>query len=158
MINTILSDFSKVVLLSKNKNYKGSLNKLYKKLLASNKPFDFFDHFEVDEELLNFYYSLKKRYSLNIFTAGTIQKLKEVRVKIAPIFDNIFSATDLSLNKKESNAYLFIAKKLNKNPNEIIYIDDNINNINAAKKAGMEIYHYEDFIKLKNYLTKILYK
>src|SRR3990167_1027893 len=139
MITTILSDFSRVILFPKDKNYKGTLNGLYGEALENNQPFNFFDCFEFNEGILNLYISLKKKYSINIFTSGII-----------PIFDNIFTAADFGLSKKQPEAYLFIANKLNKDPEEIIYIDDKLDNCKVAEKAGMKTIHYEKFTKFKN--------
>src|SRR3989338_2698464 len=150
MITTILSDFSRVILFPKDKNYQGTLNGLYGEALENNQPFNFFDCFEFNEGILNLYISLKKKYSINIFTSGIIQKAKEVDERIKPIFDNIFTAADFGLSKKQPEAYLFIANKLNKDPEEIIYIDDKLDNCKVAEKAGMKTIHYEKFTKFKN--------
>ena len=150
MITTILSDFSRVILFPKDKNYKGTLNGLYGEALENKQPFNFFDFFEFNEEILSLYVSLKDKYSLNIFTSGIIQKAKEVERKIKPIFDNIYTASDFGLSKKQQDAYLFIANKLRKNPTEIVYIDDKLDNCKVAEKAGMKTIHYEEFKKFKN--------
>ena len=150
MITTILSDFSRVILFPKDKNYKGTLNGLYGEALENKQPFNFFDFFEFNEEILSLYVSLKDKYSLNIFTSGIIQKAKEVERKIKPIFDNIYTASDFGLSKKQQDAYLFIANKLRKNPTEIVYIDDKLDNCKVAEKAGMKTIHYEKFTKFKN--------
>jgi len=156
MLTTILSDFSRVIFNPKDKNYTGTLNGLYKELLEATTPFNFFDYFEFNEDILDLYSSLKDRYLINVFTTGTIQSAPEVRQKIGLIFDNIFSAEEYQLDKKQPEAYLFIAKKLNKGHAEIIYIDDEITNIQAAKKAGLAVILYQDFGQLKSQLAKIL--
>ena len=156
MITTILSDFSRVILLPKDKNYQGTLNGLYGESLENIQPFNFFDFFEFNEEILSLYSSLKKKYSVNIFTSGIIQKAKEVEQRIRPMFDHIFTAADFGLSKKQPEAYLFIADKINKKPNEIVYIDDKLDNCKGAEKAGMKAIHYEEFIKLKTQLMNYL--
>lgn len=155
MITTILSDFSRVILFPKDKNYKGTLNGLYKKLQQKNMPYNFFDHFKFNEDILNLYIQLKSKYSVNIFTTGKIQNAKEVKQRIDKIFDNIFSAKDYGLDKEKPDSYDFIASKLGKPTNKILYIDDQSKNIEAAKKAGMEIWHYKEFTGLYNQLKTI---
>ncbi|MDO8609295.1 MAG: HAD-IA family hydrolase [bacterium] len=156
MITTILSDFSRVILNPKDKNYKGTLNGLNKELSEKNTNYIFFDYFEFNDEILNLYRQLKTKYSVNIFTTGIIQNKSEVRRVIEPIFDNIYTAKDFGLDKKQSEAYLFITQKLNKKPNEILFIDDQEENTVAAQKAGLNTLLYVDFQKtmtsLKNKL------
>ncbi|MDO8609023.1 MAG: HAD-IA family hydrolase [bacterium] len=156
MITTILSDFSRVILNPKDKNYKGTLNGLNKELSEKNTNYIFFDYFEFNDEILNLYCKLKTKYSVNVFTTGTIQNKSEVRKVIDPIFEQIFTAKDFSLDKKQPEAYLFIAKKLNKKPNEILFIDDQEENIVAAQKAGWNTLLYVDFQKTVTSLNNIL--
>ena len=150
MITTILSDFSRVILNPKDKNYKGTLNGLYKKLKQEGKPFNFFDYFEFNEDILGLYLQIKDKHSINIFTTGTIQNAKEVKQKLGFIFNNVFTAADYNLDKTQPEAYEFIAKKLGVDPSQILYIDDEIKNIEAAKEAGLNTFHYEEFRTLFN--------
>jgi len=156
VITIILSDFSRVILNPKDKNYKGTLNGLYKELQQKNIPFNFFDYFEFNDEILKWYVQLKDKLSINLFTTGTIQNAKEVKQKIDLIFENIFSAQEYGLDKKKPQAYEFIANKLQKSPNQILYIDDKLENLEAAKQAGLETWHYDNFIKLYNQFKQSL--
>ncbi len=156
MVTTILSDFSKVILFAKNKEYKGKLNDLNKKLSEENPDYSFFDYFEFNGEILELYKSLKNDFSLNIFTTGTIQERPEVKKIIDPLFEAVYSATKYGLNKKQIDSYLFIAKKLEKAPSEILYIDDKEDNLIAAQQAGMNTIHFLNYKDLHINLQKIL--
>ena len=57
-------------------------------------------------------------------------------------FKNIFAANDLGVSKKDPNSYKLIANKLQCSPNEIIYIDDNQKNVEAAKSAGINAIYF----------------
>lgn len=156
MITTILSDFSRVILNPKDKSYEGTLNGLHKILSEKNKDYSFFEYFEFNDEILNLYRKLKPKYSMNVFTTGTIQNRPEVRRVIDLIFDNIYAAKDFNLDKKQSNSYVFIAGKLNKKPVEIIFIDDELKNINAAHEAGLYVIHYTNFEETAQNLQHML--
>lgn len=156
MITTILSDFSRVILYPKDSNYTGKLNGLYNQLKETKKDFEFDDYFEFNEELLDLYTSLKSKYEIDIFTTGKIQEAEEVKHRIATIFDHVFSASDYCLDKTDPEAYRFIANKINKKTGEIVYIDDEVQNIFAAKKAGLHTILYIEFLKLNKEVTEIL--
>lgn len=156
MVTTILSDFSRVILNPKDKSYEGTLNGLHKELSAKNENYLFFNYFKFNEEILNLYRQLKTTYSVNVFTTGMIQNRPEVRQIINPIFDNIYTAKDFSLDKKQPEAYLFIANKLNIKPSEILFIDDQRVNIDAAKQAGLNTILYKDFRTFMLELYKVL--
>jgi len=86
-----------------------------------------------------------------------LQNEPPVLDKIHPIFENILSAKDYGVKKSDSIAYTLIAKKINRLPEEILYIDDNTGNIDAAKDAGLKAILYETnkdlFSELAGYIT-----
>lgn len=155
MITTLIFDFSRVILNVKDKKYTGFLNTLHNEM--SIKPdYKFFDYFELNEELLKFMETIKTKYSLYIFTTGSVQNVPEVRKRIDPIFRKIYSAEELDLNKKDPQSYLFIANDLNKNPNEILFTDDQPENIKAAEIAGLKVVHFQSNEQLISELSKIM--
>lgn len=156
MINTILSDLSRVVLNPKDKNYTGSLNDLHKKVYSSP-GFNFHDYFELNEEILNFYQSFKSRdISVDLFTTGSIQNSPEIKNRLEDVFDRIFSAEELGLEKTQPEAYEFIAANLNVKPSEILYIDDQLINIEAARRADLNVIEYQEFQELANKVKESL--
>jgi HAD superfamily hydrolase (TIGR01509 family) len=61
------------------------------------------------------------------------------------------------VNKTESGAYRLIAEKLGKEPEEIVFIDDQLKNVEAAQKTGMVAIQYKNVQDLKEKLEKILH-
>jgi HAD superfamily hydrolase (TIGR01549 family) len=155
MLTTLLFDFSRVILNTKDETYPGSLNELHKKL--SNTPkYNFFDHYTLNAELLDYLKTIKDKYPLYIYTTGTIQNVPEVRQQIDPIFKEIYTVHEIGLNKDDKNAYLHIAQDLNTDPTEILFIDDQFQNINAAKAAGLQTIHYLNNGQLFSALKSLL--
>ncbi len=142
MITTFLFDFSRVLIHPKDSLYSGGLNELHNELNAKNIPYKFFDYFVINQELLDFLKTIKSKINLAVFTKETLQNRPEVRVKIDPVFDNIFSAKELNLSKKDPHSYLFVCKKLKVEPRNVLFIDDTVKNIEAAEKAGLDTTHY----------------
>lgn len=136
MVQVIIFDFSRVLLFPKDKNYQGGLNDLYKKIIK-NSEYNFFDYFSLNHPLLTFVKNNQSNYSFHIFTSEHIQKDKAVFSLLTSFFKNIFSASDLGLKKNNILSYIEIAKVLKREPKEILYIDDNEDNIQAATEAGL---------------------
>jgi len=155
MITTIIFDFSRTLLFPKDKNYKGSLNKLHKEL-SQKQDYQFLDHFKFNEELLLLLNKIKDNFSLYIFTTEVIQKAKESKEKIKSIFKKIYTEEDTKLKKNDPKAYSFITNDLGKNPSEILYIDDTIENINAAKRVGLKTIHYSSNKMLLKEIERIV--
>lgn len=155
MISTLLFDFSRVLLNVKDKSYTGLLNTLYKEM-SVNPNYKFFDHFELNEELLGFLTSIKNKYPLYIFTTGSVQNVAEVRKRIDPVFKKIYSSEELGLDKKDPQSYLYIAKELGKLPEEILFIDDQVENIKAAGTAGLTTIQFKSNEQFVSELSKIM--
>lgn len=54
--------------------------------------------------------------------------------------------------KPQAEAYIWCAQKLGRSPQEILFIDDREDNVNAAKKIGMHAYQFTSVPDLKRYL------
>ena len=144
-MESILSDFSRVLLKPKDENYKESLNTLHRQLSEElGHEYPAADHFVFNDELLDFYASLKGQYPLHLFTTDIIQNHPHIRPKLDAVFDNIISASEHGLSKKDPAAYRFISDMIKKEPMEIVFIDDQLSNLEAAKSAGMKTVHYQD--------------
>lgn len=136
----IIFDFSRVLLHPKDPSIP-SLNNLYRKLLQQKK-FNFFDYYELNHELLAFLQEFKKKHPLYILTSDMIQNAPEIQQNIKDIFTTIFSAKDFGFSKKDPQLYKILAQKLQINPQEITFIDDTQENIDAAAQAGMQTIHF----------------
>lgn len=156
MIKSILTDFSRVILHPKDKTFNGGLNGQYKELKQNNPEFNFHDYYEFNDDVLDAYHLLKDKYSFNIFTTGTIQNSPEVKEKLGDLFDNIFSAEELGLDKKDPHAYEVIADKLGIPIDQIMFVDDQDVNVAAARRAGMSGVVFTEHEKLKAQIHEAL--
>ena len=157
MFKVLLSDFSQVILFPKNSTYFGSLNSLFdKKKDAAG--FSFFDLYSLNNELLAFYKDLKKQHGLKlaIFTTGTVQNHPDLNPYLFPLFDQVFSAYEINRQKNDPESYSFLANELSVLPSEIIFIDDSMSNVRAAKEAGVEGIQFVSNEKIKSEVIKLL--
>lgn len=155
MIKAIVSDFSRVLLFPKDKNYLDSLNALHKEL-SQKSGYNALDHFELNIALLNFYKSLDSKTPVYIFTSDTIQDAPEFQPYLQPVFNEVLSAKKMSTDKKIPNAYKLVAAHLGLSPDEILYIDDAPENIQAAKTAGLNTFLYAGYEKLVTQIAEAL--
>ncbi len=79
--------------------------------------------------------------SLNILTASPHITLDAClkRLKIFDLFDNVWSCDDFSTTKANPEIYKLVAKKLNVNVKDVLFLDDNLNANLTAKSAGMKV-------------------
>jgi len=154
-ITTLLFDFSWVLMFPRDRFYAGEVNKLHDQL--SSKPdYKFFNNFVLNEPLLDYLKKIKSTVSLNIFTAGHVQDLPEVRDRLDPVFEKIYSKSGVGIEKTNPGAYKFIAKDLGKEVGEILFIDDTEKNVEAAKKTGLQTIVFKSNEKLFKELNKLI--
>lgn len=119
MIRVVLSDFSYVLANPKDNGW------------------------EINQQLLVYYQKLQKnQISINIYTASQVCELPEIKAKLTPVVSQIFSSKQLNLTKTEPKSYYRLAKKLNHLPEEIVFVDDQLVNVEAAREAGMQIVYF----------------
>jgi HAD superfamily hydrolase (TIGR01509 family) len=154
MIKALLFDLSRVLLFPVDKKYEGSLNAKHKEL-SKDESYQFFDHFQLNQELIDFIETLKEKYQLYIFTTETIQEAPELSPIILGVFKKVIAAARLKIDKKEPNSYLLIANNLRVDRSEIMFIDDDGENVAAAKEAGLSTIQFVNNKQLIAALKKI---
>lgn len=83
---------------------------------------------------------MKKRgFSLNVLTASPHIALDPClkRLGIFEIFDNVWSCDDFCTTKADPEIYKMAAERIGMPPEDVIFVDDNINAVKTAKSAGM---------------------
>lgn len=140
MVKIIISDFSRVILLS-DENISESLNTFYD-ANKDNADFDFSRHFQLNTGLLDYFHTLQ--VSRFIFTSGRLHLLEHIRLALASTFERAIQEDEVGYPKDNPNAYLELAKMLKVKPAEIIFIDDKSENVAAAKEAGMKGIVFKD--------------
>lgn len=144
MIKTILVDFSRVVVIPRDRAYSGSLNAFYRSLTPEEHKSDFFKHFQWNEPMVSFLQTLKGKYPLILYTTDILQNDPAISAGINTLFERIISASDTGLPKDVAQSYTTIAKTLQKSPSEILFIDDLPGNVAAAREAGIAVVSYGD--------------
>jgi glucose-1-phosphatase len=103
----------------------------------------------IDDLLIN----LKRNYKLVALTNTNIIHHNVWPVKYAHVlvhFEKIFSSHEMGARKPEAEAYKIVLDHLQCKPSEVIFLDDNADNIRGAKEIGIEtiwVTSQEDMIK-----------
>jgi len=79
--------------------------------------------------------------SLNVLTASPHEPLDAClkRLNLFELFDNVWSCDDFNTTKADVNIYKMAAKKLGKQVEEILFLDDNFFSNKTAKQANMKV-------------------
>lgn len=66
----------------------------------------------------------------------------EINYKYHKLFDAVLYSCEVGISKPNKDIFKLILKKLKVKPQETLYIDDYIKNINSAKKLGINAIHF----------------
>jgi epoxide hydrolase-like predicted phosphatase len=100
---------------------------------------------------------LKNKYKLAILS-NTGKKWSEVRKKLfhMPIwFDVMVWSWEVGFIKPDERIYRYACDKLEVLPSECVFVDDQLENVEGARKAGMKAIHFQSPEQLEKELTSL---
>lgn len=144
MINTIITDFSHVLLKPADPAYSGPLNPLNKQLLDEDPNYNFLAYFTPNDELFDYFIELNKQLPVYVFTSGHIQDHPVIVRRVQDGFRDVFSASKLGVDKHDVTAFEKILELTNAHAKETIYIDDKQKNLDVAMQLGITTLLYRN--------------
>ena len=70
--------------------------------------------------------------------------------------DDVIISAEINKIKPNSDLYQFILDKYNLKPNELLFLDDNIENVEGAKELGINVIKVEKEMNLLNEIEKYM--
>ena len=108
---------------------------------------DFFHMFNsifdsLNHKLLDFIKKLKQNKKLKVFALSNtnslhVEFLAKNIIDFREHFDQVFYSYELGMIKPDPKIFLHVLERINYEPSECIFIDDNRKNVNVAKQIGM---------------------
>jgi len=95
-----------------------------------------------------------KFYALTNWSVETFP-IAQQRFNFLTWFDGIVVSGEEKTRKPFANFYHILLKRYNLEPNEVLFIDDNLRNIKAAKALGMNVIHFETADLLEQRLVEL---
>lgn len=115
-----------------------------------------YDLFRLNDKIVSFINTLKD-VKVVLVTKNTPEQLKDTE-KLIPFiryFDAVINTYDLNLPKASKETQEYIMNKFCVSADEIIYIDDQEENLVQAKKLGIHIILYSDFNRFMREFKKL---
>ncbi len=71
-------------------------------------------------------------------------------------FDHIFNSFTLKKGKKDQSTFRDVCSAMGFKPDEVLFVDDDIENIKRAKNAGLNVIHFRDAKSFEKKITKLI--
>lgn len=107
---------------------------------------DFWSGDRVDQDLCDYIRGLRTRYRTGLLSntwARDGQAMAE-KFAFADCFDAFVTSAEVGVMKPEARIYHIILERLGISPSEAIFVDDFIENVEAARRLGMQVLHFVD--------------
>lgn len=82
---------------------------------------------------------LKENYRVVLLTNqnALAQKLFSKKFGFGSLFDDQIVSGEVGMKKPDTNLFAYVSKKFGVKPNNIIFVDDKLENVESAKQAGL---------------------
>ena len=106
---------------------------------------EFFGGDVIDQEILDFLRSLKPNYKVGLIS-NAWDGLRDfiVREKFDDAFHHMIISAEVGVAKPVPKIYHIALEQFGVSPNEAIFVDDFIENIESCEKIGMKGIHFKD--------------
>lgn len=114
----------------------------------------------------NFLSQLKSNYRLFLLSNTNITHLRFVRKKLAQendihdfesrFFEKAYYSFEIGMRKPDLEIYRYVIQDSGLNPKETLFIDDKIENVEAAKTEGLNAYHHDPKDEISAILHSLL--
>ncbi|HAU98866.1 MAG: hypothetical protein UX04_C0007G0007 [Microgenomates group bacterium GW2011_GWF2_45_18] len=106
-------------------------------------------------DLVELYQKIADHHEIFLFTEGTNYQLANVYETVTELFDKVYESTDIGYLKNDPEAYRWIASDLNVQTGDLVFVDDSIERVEAAKMAGAQVFHVTSIDALKEFLEHL---
>jgi HAD superfamily hydrolase (TIGR01509 family) len=141
-VKALIIDFSRVLIFAKDPGVE-SLNRYHREHVGTP-GYDFYEHFDLNRELLEFLAGLKDRVPMYIFTDGKLHVLPEVAMYLRDTFRGAKTVESMGVSKKDPEVYRKFVAGLGLAPGEVVFVDDKMAHVAAAQAAGLRGVQYRD--------------
>jgi len=118
----------------------------------------FFADDRLDRELVEYIRSLKQDHTMAVISNYTNilrGKINELW-KIGDAFDELIVSAEVGIMKPDPGIYLIALERMNALPEESVFIDDFIENVEGAQAVGMHAIHFQTPEQTKQDLNTLI--
>ena len=112
----------------------------------------------INQPMVEYIAELRKKYKVVLLTKNIVRYLDWERKEFGldAMFDDIINTSVINLPKASKETLNYVLDRFYVAPEEILYIDDQDDNLKDAKEMGMFTVLYKNFGQVKNDFIQIL--
>ena len=101
---------------------------------------------KLDMDLVRFVRELRPQYTTGLLSNawGDLRKSLTDEMGIIDAFQHVFISAELGMAKPDQKIYQYVIEHLDCEPHEIVFLDDMLKNVEAARQAGLNAIHFRN--------------
>jgi HAD superfamily hydrolase (TIGR01509 family) len=108
-------------------------------------------HGHIDRDVLNYLKSLCTNKSLGLLTNATSRLNSDLKnVGIIDEFPYVFNSSVIGVAKPSPEIFKYVCTHLKVDPGQIIFVDDSLKNVEAARETGLNAFHFKGLPDLQS--------
>ena len=114
--------------------------------------------YPLDDRLISFLWKIKARYTL-VMLSNQIESWIEEVLKtnnLNGLFDHTANSYETGYRKPSKEIFDYALKISNTSPLEALFLDDDLKNVDAAKKLGINALLYKNFADFKSRFSELI--
>ena len=113
--------------------------------------------FSIRPEMIQYVKKLKSCGMITAILSDQTNWLDEIdsREHFFRYFDYVYNSFHLKKSKKDASVFLDTCKAIVFKPEEMLFVDDNIENVNRASYEGLKTIHFENMNRFKKEIWKL---
>jgi epoxide hydrolase-like predicted phosphatase len=121
-------------------------------------PLEFWGGDELDTSLVDYLRSKRPVYKTALLSNAwdDLRGVLEDGYQIADAFDVMVISAEVGVKKPDPRIYQIVLERLDVTPEEAVFVDDFIENVEAARQQGMYAIHFQDPGEARSALEKLL--
>ena len=110
----------------------------------------------VNEELVAVIRKLRPNYKVGLLSNAwdDLRQVLATRIPIGHLFDDLVISAEVHMGKPDPSIYYLAVERLGVQPNEAVFVDDVLANVEAASAIGLNAIHYQNNPQLFSDLVK----
>jgi glucose-1-phosphatase len=119
---------------------------------------EFWEGDRLDLTLIDYIRSLRSRYKTGLLSNAwdELRLLLQTRYKIMDAFDDVVISAEVGAAKPDHRIYEIALGRLKVKPEETVFVDDFLENIESARQLGMHTVHFRSSVQAKAELEALL--
>lgn len=109
-----------------------------------------------DGKVIEIMKSLREKYRVSLLSNVEISRYLSVVVTLhhKRFYDHVFASCYIGMRKPEKRIYLYVVKRLKAKPEECMFIDNMVENVVGARRAGLHSIVFKNAAQLRADLKK----